>query len=295
MVGAAAARATRLDRLTLRVALCVRRPPRLPRAAERARIARRAEAFVGREPTGSPAGRLRTAPAPIADQVRFEREWGAAPHVRRRRVASGSSATSRSTSPRTVPTRQAYPELFQRGEVAGVPPTGSARSGSTGAIRSTTGRTARDRLPLVDRALPADVRAGRRRAHRPLPRLRRVLGRPRAARDREHGPLPAAPGRGALRRRRARLGAAARRRGPRRDHARRRHLRDRLGVARHGRVAVRVRRPPASPHHRLEPRRAAASSTSPPTTPTTAGWWRSPLRPGRTAGDRPPGRARTGS
>src|SRR5205085_7846514 len=60
---------------------------------------------------------------------------------------------------------------------------------------------ARDGLPLVDRALPPHLRARRRRAHRPLPRLRRLLGGAGAQQDGARRPLAAWAWTGALRRR----------------------------------------------------------------------------------------------
>ena len=76
------------------------------------------------------------------------------------------------------------------------------------------------RLPLVDRAASAHVRALRRRADRPLPRLRRLLGGARAARaTRSSGRWQRGPGRAPFDAARARARrAAADRRGPRRDH-----------------------------------------------------------------------------
>src|SRR6266508_6307310 len=75
-------------------------------------------------------------------------------------------------------------------------------------------------LPLVDRTLPAHVRARRRRPDRPLPRLRGLLGGARAEQDGEKRTLAPRPRRGPLQRRRSCARAsAARRRGSRRDHA----------------------------------------------------------------------------
>ena len=59
-------------------------------------------------------------------------------------------------------------------------------------------RAPRERLPLVDRALPPHVRARRRRADRPLPRLRLLLGGAGAAQDGEERALAPRPGRGPL-------------------------------------------------------------------------------------------------
>ena len=109
----------------------------------------------------------------------------------------------------------------------------------------------------------AHVRAVRPRAHRPLPRLRRLLGGARAARrDARGGTWRRGPGR--ARRstppRRELRRAAAHRRGPRRHHARRcSALRDELGCP--GMVVLQFAFDPDDPHgpHRLENHRAGRS------------------------------------
>ena len=99
-------------------------------------------------------------------------------------AASGSSATSRSTSRRTAPTTVAHPELFQPSGVAGVPPDAFSADGpAVGQPAVRLGRDARRRLPLVDRAAAPDVRARRPRAGRSLSRLRLVLGGAERQRD----------------------------------------------------------------------------------------------------------------
>ena len=129
MVGAAAPRAARLDRIAVRVALGLRRPRRLPRAAGRTRHARRAggvrrpRALLDRR-LGSLRGRRRRR-RPGALRARMGR---AAP-VCGRAAASGSSATSRSTSRRAAPTSQRTRSLFQTGVVAGAPPDGLSAFG----------------------------------------------------------------------------------------------------------------------------------------------------------------------
>ena len=116
---------------------------------------------------------------------------------------------------------RAHPQLFRSGEVAGVPPDSfSDDRPALGQPALRLDGDARRRLPLVDRAPAPHVRARRPDAHRPLPRLRRLLGgarratRPRSraagAAGPAHEPLPRA--RGGARR------AAGRRRGSRRDH-----------------------------------------------------------------------------
>ena len=183
VVAAAAARAARRDRLAVRRAVGVRRagpgcsPTRTRRSprtsssdfvARAAVLDRRLGALRGRRarsPTrcGSSASGARSATYARERGVRL---IGDVPIY----VAAGGADEA------------AQPELFQHGVVAGAPPDRCTRTASTGATRSTTGRRcARDGIPLVDRALPPHVRARRRRAHRPLPRLRRVLGDARAA------------------------------------------------------------------------------------------------------------------
>jgi hypothetical protein len=96
---------------------------------------------------------------------------------------SDSWATCRSTSRTTPPTcgpSRSYFKLDDRGRCSRRPacrPTTSAPPGSSGATPSTTGtRCAPRPASLVDPPHARDVRALRRRAHRPLPRLRGVLG-----------------------------------------------------------------------------------------------------------------------
>ena len=157
----------------------------------------------------------------------------------------------------------AHPELFRTGVQAGAPPDLFTDKGQLwGNPIYDWPRAAAPRLPLVDRALPAHVRALRPRPHRPLPRL--------------HGVLVGARGR--VRRPRRALGARARPRGVRRrrrpSSKRLPLIAEDLGVitprgaaparrprpARDGRAAVRLRprRPARPPPPREPPRRAGA-------------------------------------
>ena len=112
------------------------------------------------------------------------------------------------------------PRLFQHGVVAGVPPDYSRRRASSGETRSTTGRRCGRALPLVDRALPPELRARRPDPGRSLPRVRRLLGGAGRQNTAAGTGLAACPGadysRGANRSRRP----AAHRRGSRCDHRR---------------------------------------------------------------------------
>ena len=78
---------------------------------------------------------------------------------------------------------RAHPELFRAGEVSGAPPDALLRHGpAVGQPAVRLAGAAAPPLPLVDRAPAADLRALRRHADRPLPRLRRLLGRARGRR-----------------------------------------------------------------------------------------------------------------
>ncbi len=130
-------------------------------------------------------------------------------------------------------------------------------------------RAPRDRLPLVARALPAHVRARRPMPRRPLPRLRLVLGDPRAPQDREARPLAARAGHRAVPRGRARARRpAGDRGGPRPHHAARLPAARRARPAGHGGSPLGVRRLAAQPPPAGEPRPSTRSSTRARTTPT---------------------------
>ncbi len=125
----------------------------------------------------------------LDDQVRFDREWSALrayarrarrPHLRRRadlrrvgrRRPSGASAALPARCRRRCPARPLHAHRAALGQ-PGLRLAGAARGG----------------LSLVGRAFPADVRARRPRAPRPLPRVRRVLGGSGAAQDGRARPL----------------------------------------------------------------------------------------------------------
>ena len=193
-----------------------------------ARPARRARLALPRPPSafaGSP-GLLADPDAPVSAA---EIESFVARHrVLDRRLGARSPATARSptrcgssaSGARCARTRQsaacaligdlpiyvapggadhrAHPELFQDGVVAGVPPDDCSddRPALGQPALRLARRCAATQLPLVGRALPPDVRARRRRAHRPLPRLRRLLGRARrSARRRATARWRRGPGR----------------------------------------------------------------------------------------------------
>ena len=194
VVGAAAARRrpTRPARRTRR-----RRPsPPMPASSSgrSARVTHRRARGVRRpaSATGSPTGRPSRAPARSPTRCastasgarcaatpaeRGVRLFGDVPiYVAQRR-------RRRRGAPGALPSRL----------VAGAPPDGLSAFGQRwGNPLYDWQHDARAGLPLVDRAVPADVRALRRRAHRPLPRLRRLLGGPGAPQDRQARPVPAA-------------------------------------------------------------------------------------------------------
>ena len=129
----------------------------------------------------------------LEDQVRFEREWQSLRSYARDRgvrlfgdipiyVSQGGAD------------HLAHPTYFRHGEVAG------RATGRVHAHRAALGQPALRLvgasgrwLPLVDRADAPNVRARRPDAHRPLPRLRLVLGRAGAEHDSREGPLAARP------------------------------------------------------------------------------------------------------
>ena len=233
------------------------------------------EAFVARERYWVADWAAFAGHGAIADQVRFDREWSA---LRRTppSAASGSSATSRSTSRRAAPTSTAHPELFTHGFVAGAPPDGLSAYGQLwgNPLYDWSAMRRQGYRWWIER-LPADVRALRRRPRRPLPRLRRLLGGAGAPQDREARPLRRGPGRelfDAAERELGPLPLVAEDLGvitPPVDR-----LRDELGDPRDGRDAVRVRRAADQPVPPREPRASGASSTSATHDCDTAlGWW----------------------
>ena len=144
----------------------------------------------------------------IADQVRFEREWGALRAYAAERGVRLLGDVAIYVAPGSVDHR-AHPELFQDGRGGGrAARRVHRRRASCGATRCTTGRrcSARGYRWWIER-LRADVRALRRGADRPLPRVRGLLGGARRRADRERGSLAARPGaRGVRRRASARSG-----------------------------------------------------------------------------------------
>ena len=127
----------------------------------------------------------------LDDQVRFEREWQALRAVRdrARRPADRRHPDLRRRGQRRdrVPSRALRPRPRRRRRPRRLAPRGPA----LGAAGVRLAGDAPRGLPLVDRALPPDAGARRRRPGRPLPRLRRVLGR--AARRDEPARRPLAP------------------------------------------------------------------------------------------------------
>ena len=115
----------------------------------------------------------------------------------RRARARPTSARIRELFQRRRGRRRAAGRVHRQGPAVGQP-----------AVRLAGAAAAR--LPLVDRALPPHVRALRPRAHRPLPRLRRLLGGAGGRALRAGGPLEARAGAGGVRRRRARARRACR-------------------------------------------------------------------------------------
>ena len=168
------------------------------------------------------------------------------------RPAASSSAPARSRARRRTPSRDDGPAVGQPAlRLAGA---------------------AAPRLPLVDRAPAAHVRALRPRADRPLPRLRRLLGGARRARrDARGGRWRRGPGRAVFDAAARRAGrAAADRRGPRRHHAGRSSAcADELGFP--GMVVLQFGFDPDDPRRPApprEPREPTASSTPARTTTT---------------------------
>ena len=78
--------------------------------------------------------------------------------------------------------QHAHPGLFQRGVVAGAPPDALARAGQLWGNPLYDWRERAEGYRWWIERLRRAVRAGRPRPHRPLPRIRRVLVDPRAAR-----------------------------------------------------------------------------------------------------------------
>ena len=247
-----------------RLALAAQRFLALPAQDERQRVravlpapcrlARRLRAVHGAErgATTSRAGATGRRRWPGANPARWRRPPRSTPSASPSgSSASGASSASGSRS-RPTPTSAAsriigdmpifvatdsadvwaHPDLFEldadgRADASSPAcrPTTSAPPASAGAIRSTAGtRMARDGYAWWVARMRARPRAGRHRPHRPLPRLRRLLGDPgRRADRRSTAAGAAAPAPPCSRPSTPRSGRAAdHRRGPGHDHARRR-------------------------------------------------------------------------
>ena len=206
------------------------------------------EDFVARHPFWTGGWARFAGTEALADQVRFEREWGAL-----RTYAAERGVRLIGDVPIYVSDGGAdhacWPELFARGEVAGAPPDALSANGQRWGNplydwpvhRATGFRWWRERFrrtfELVD--LCRD---------RPLPRLRLLLGDSGAELDREERTLAAGPRRRALPRGRARARRpAADRRGPRPHHAAGLRAPRRARPARDGRAPLGVPPPQAQP------------------------------------------------
>src|SRR5581483_6362867 len=251
LVADAPARAAGRGRLAVPLALGLRRLARPPGRAGRARLGRGAR----------PAARR---PGLLARRLGALRRRGCCgrPGAVRARVARAAGVRERARRPpaRRPADLRRRPERRLRRPAGALP---ARRSGRCTARRARPGRAALGQsplrlgrsaqagLPLVDRALPADDRALRLRADRPLPRVRLVLGGDPGRADGARRTLAAGPWRRALPRRRGRAGRAAADRGePRDHHAGRRASPPRARLPGDARAALRVRgrvRQPASP------------------------------------------------
>ena len=255
MVAGSAARAARRVRLAVPLAVGVRRLARAPRAARRA-ASRPARSRTSSRAirTGPEAGRASPGAEALADQVRFEREWGAL-----RAYAAERGIRLIGDLPIYVSDEGAdlpcWPELFAHGEVAGAPPDALSATGQ------------RWGNPLYDWPVhrATGYRWWRERFRRTfelvdLCRVDHFRGYvsywaiPGAELDGEARALAAGPGSRALPRGRARSGpAAGHRRGPRAHHAAGLPAARRARPPRDGRAPVGVPPPPAQPASAREP------------------------------------------
>ena len=130
----------------------------------------------------------------VADQVRFEREWSALrAHAAERGVRLIGDVPIY-VAPGSADQR-AHPELFRDDAVAGTPPDAFTDKGQLwGNPLYDWPALQRRRYALVGRPAAAHVRALRPRPHRPLPRLRRLLGGAQGRAPRAQRPLAARPG-----------------------------------------------------------------------------------------------------
>ena len=299
VVAGPAARPAGRRRLAVQVRLRVRRLERAARGARRPRSSPRSSRRSSRgSRTGSPTGprspaatRSPTRCASSASGARCastRAQRGVAadrrpPDLRRRRERRPRLAPSSSSRPSAV-AGVAAGRVHERRPALGQP-----------ALR--LAGAPRGRLPLVDRALPPHVRARRPDARRPLPRLRRLLGRPgRRGDGADRGSGAAAPGRELFdARARGARRPARDRRGPRRDH-RRRSSACATSSACPGMHVLQwaFSDRPASPHRLENHRENGVVYTGTHDNDTTAGWWSS-LSAARARSDRArPGATRRG-
>ena len=155
----------------------------------------------------------------VDDQVRFDREWSALRAYaaragrtpdRRRPDLRRAGQRRPACTPRPLPPRPRRRRAARQARPA---------RPALGQSPLRLGCCRARRLPLVDRAPATDARALRPDAHRPLPRLRRVLGDPEGRTRRPVGTLAAGAGCRRLRGCRAGARPAARDRGGSRlDH-----------------------------------------------------------------------------
>ena len=112
----------------------------------------------------------------IADQVRFDREWGALRRYAAERGIRIMGDVAIYVSPGSADHR-AHPWMFQDGLVAGAPPDAYARErAAVGEPAVSLAGPAAAGIPMVGRARASHAGAVRPGADRPLPRLRRLLG-----------------------------------------------------------------------------------------------------------------------
>ncbi len=254
MVADAAARPARPARLAVQIGVGVRGLAGVAGAAARTRSPRcrarlpRAQRVLDRRLAriGGRPGALRPRVGGAALARRGARREADRGRADLRRGGLGRPPRAPGAVPRRRGRRHAAGRLHRQGPAVGQP-----------AVRLAGAAAAR--VSLVDRALPPHVRALRRRADRPLPRLRLLLGGAARCAPRAERPLAPRAGTRAVRRRRSTaLGRpAADRRGPRRDHARGHAVAPVARAPRDGRPAVRVRlrrpqerAPPGQPRRR---------------------------------------------
>ena len=188
----------------------------------------------------------------INDQVRFEREWTALrvyAHERGRAADRRRAHLRRGRQRRRRPLARALPRRRRgrrpAGRVHGQGP-------AVGQPDLRLARAAPPALSLVGRAPAADLRPLRPRPHRPLPRLRGLLGGAHRRARRLRRALGARAGPRRVRRRARRAGPPpAHRRGPRRHHA-------------GGHAAARVARPAGDGRAAVRLQRARARERAPP-------------------------------